>query len=189
MQIQKDNLCRLTLYVPCDKIILTKTNICTMFETCVMYQHIPSMPWEGLENKGCKTLSVSRANMVMHTWRILTCLPYSLPSLQLALVQTIMLLKKQLACSCCSQSHFHSDIGLLTHDISDFGKDSGHYSCHSVKCKIPKGLRRIFRDYTYKAHTLLGCMERISSRLQYVVLGLQYKAGTECIWQRMYTFC
>lgn len=53
-------------------------------------------------------------------------------------------LKKHLAGSRHSQSHLGGDTGLLTHDIRDFGKDSGHYECPSAKCDIPKGMRSKF---------------------------------------------
>lgn len=120
------------------------------------------MPWDGLKNKGCKTFSVSRARHGhAHVTNIdMLTLQFNTPAACPCTGRHAF--KKQLACSRCSQSHLHSDIGLLTHDIYDFGKDSGHYNCHSVKCNIRKGMRRKFRGYTYKAHTLLAGTERMS---------------------------
>lgn len=124
-----------------------------------MYLHIPSMPWEGLKNRGCKTHTSRAKHGHAHVTNIdMLTLQFTIPAACPCADHHAF--KKHLACSCCSQSHCHSDIGLLTHDISDFGKDSGHYSCHSVKCNISKGLRRIFRGYTYKAHALLGWIKK-----------------------------
>lgn len=100
--------------------------------------------WNGLKNKGRKTLCVSRAGHGRAHVTIIDMLTLQFTTPAACPCAGHRALKKHLACSRHSQSHLGGDAGLLTHDIRDFGKEGGHYNCHSAKSDIPEGMRSKF---------------------------------------------